>query len=270
MKHRIACLLCVVLLLGACAASANTSVLRRDDAFSINLDDMTGTETHVMVLTAGNALYLSTFITGGDVHVSIRLDQGDVLYAGDGNLPMGETIPIAESGIYRLAITGASASGSLWIGVMSAAPEVGSPMPYTRTRVQSALGYSLEYDSDYFVMTTSEDGKVDSFYPRTERMADPSTISLTISRAEGSLFALAAELLTEPTMVELTPQVIDWRAARTLRYQDGAQYGSNVQEYTLIETDEDEVLLIMCTYFVGAEGAAEKMQNMIQSIGFTY
>lgn len=265
MKHRIACLLCLALLLGACTASAHTSVLRRDDGLSMTLDNLSGVEAHALVLQEGDALFISSHLSGGEVDILIRMDRGETLYEGDGTMAPGQTLAVPATGIYRITVTGKAATGSLWIGVTSAQSEDGVAMPHTIARTQSALGYSLEYDMDYFTLETSEDGLIDYYTHKSDDTA--AVLELSVTRVQGTLDGLAADLLREAGMTELEPQIIDWRPARILHLleKDGV-----LQDYTLVETAQDEALLIVSTYFAGAEGAAEKMQNMIQSIGFTY
>lgn len=268
-KRYAACVLALCLLMTAAFASANTSVLRTENSFIMNLDNLEGTEAHVLVLEANDELMLSTHITAGSIEVLIRKDLGDIVYEGTGAEDTPEIIRVGEGGIYRISVTGSAATGNLWLGVNKSQPQAGGMGPITLIRAQSDLGYGLSYDPTYFDLTVSEDRLTDIFTPHQANAEDEADISLTISRAKGSLGDLTDALLAEENAYELPSQVIDWRPARVVLIQEDTLYGSAVQQYTLIETADDEVLMTICTYFAGAEGAAEKMENMIQTISFT-
>lgn len=267
-KRYAACALALCLLMAAGLASANTSVLRTDDSLSMSLDGLSGTEAHVLVLAADDILTLSTHITAGEIEVLIRKDIGDTLYQGAGGEGAPAFIRVGEAGIYRISVTGKAATGSLWLGVNKAQNRTDSALSML-VRAQSDLGYGLTYDPVSFDMTTSEDGLTDTFTLNQADGAEDAPITLAISREAGSLADLTGALLAEPGARELASQVIDWRAARVVLRQESAENGGKIQQYTLIETAEDEVLMLICTYFAGAEGAAEKMENMIQTISFT-
>lgn len=268
MKKRLSLALALVLTLSGAVALANMNVLRTERNFSMNFADLDGAEMHAMALQEGDELYISTIITGGTLSLVIRENAGDILYMTDTEPPPGFTVEIPETGIYRFTVTGQHASGSVWINLKTATDPSGGMYPFERERIRSVLGYTLEYDPSLFEYTHGED--VDRYFIRSEQLDGMPEISMLVSRWEGGLNELADQLLAEDGMQELSPSIVDWRAARTIRHQPGSEFGSPVKDYTLIELSETEILHIVRTYFVGVEDAAQRMQNMIDSIQFVY
>lgn len=268
MKKGLAMMLALLMMISGASALANTNVLRTDHSFSMNFTDLDGAEMHAMALNEGDALYISTIITGGTLSLVIRENSGNILYMSDASPEPGFTVEIPETGLYRFTVTGEHASGSVWISMKTAGDLSSGTYPFERERIRSNLGYSLEYDPSLFEYTNSEE--TDLFIVRSQKLSGMPDISLMISRRDGALNDVATQLLAEEGMVELAPTIVDWRAARTIQHQTGTEFGSQIKEYTLIELSDTQVMYIVKTYFVGVEDAAERMQNMISSIQFVY
>lgn len=269
MKKALSICLALVLLCCAPLALAATNTFRTDNSFSMNFDNLNGTEAHAMALKKGDALYLSTLVKSGEISILIRRDAGETLFEGSKEPEAGFTLEIPEDGIYRFTITGKQASGSVVITMANGKDEGPATLPLiSRIYVTSELGYRIEYDPSYFVYQAEEGA--DLFYAKTQRLGNPLDVSLSLQRAESSLSSMANHLMSEEGFKETAPLIIDWRAARTFALDPAPDYDGLVQTYTVVECGEDEVLVILATYFNGAEGASERMQNMIETIQFLY
>lgn len=270
MKKLIPILIALVMVASLGVASASTNVFRTDTSFSINFDDLNTTEAHAMALKKGDELYLSSILRGGNLSILIRKDGGETLFEGSQEPEAGYTVEIPEDGIYRFTVTGINASGSVMISMKSATTESESPLLFeNRQQIYSTHGYTIAYDPDYFVFLSEENA--DLFYARSERLGNPLDVSMSMQRVEASLDAMAQQLLAMDGVEELSPSIVNFRAARNFGTPAaGAGYDETVTLVTVVECGENEVFVITSTYFTGAEGASERMQNMINSIQFLY
>lgn len=267
MKKKLACVLALVLVLAATAAlaqgSPNLNVFRSENGFSMNCVGYTGMEAGVMSLKAGDMFYVSNVITSGEIKTSVRENAGDVLFEASEAVKPGTTITIPKDGIYRFSVEATDATGSVVYQRTTQTETSGNTMPIQRARVSSVLGYSIEYDTDYF--TYLQDA--DTFL--TANTDDHPEASLMLGKDARPAALIVDELAALEGAEVLTPVVIDWRVANLVRVQNGTGDSGTVTYVAVIETSETTSFVATGTYFASDEaGAGEKIQNMILSLSF--
>lgn len=269
MKKAISILLTLCLLLTAAFALADASVLRKEGQFSVHFTKSSASETHAMALRQGDHLEIQAFLTDGSANVTVKHNNGDVLYSGIGDETPGFSLILPSTEIYRITISGQNAVGSVRVYATEARTQTdaGDP-PFRLERIVSNLGYLIEYDPEFFTYLAGADGNGDMFYANTE-LNTPEVLVWT-AREPLSLEDAVAEILATDGFVELEPSMMDFRAARTLRYQQGTSFDSPISLYTIIEMGENEVFCLMANYYVAVEqSVTDKVDRMLESLHFT-
>lgn len=85
------------------------------DSYRLDIQRMTGTDTHTLALDAGNTLEIHFETIKGSLHMELQAPDGTVLYAGTGIAATDFTVNISESGIYTVAVEARHAKGTIHI-----------------------------------------------------------------------------------------------------------------------------------------------------------
>lgn len=275
MKRILSIFLALVALGCAALAMADTSVLRTETGLSMSLDGMDGTESHVMRLAAGDVLFLSIVVREGTVRTVIRPEGGEALYDSTDIPDVGYRVEIPEGGLYRISVTGEGATGNVWIQLMEELYAAGRlEMPEARERIQSDLGYLIEYNPEMFAYAASIEENVDQFALREEG-ENPSTY-LRVEKLDGDYqehadsYVRRASAEGQPVKEE-PPELIDWRATRIFERTHVDAGGSTEQRTVFVEAGEHQTFRIDMFYAAGEDGGIwNRMQNMILSMNFMF
>lgn len=269
MKRMCALLLCFCLTTIAGFALADASVLRREGQFSVHFTNDTVSETHAMALRQGDRLEIQAFLTDGSAIVTVKHNNGEILYSGIGDDAPGFSLAIPSTEIYRITIAGDNAVGSVRVYAPEAREESdsGDP-PFRLERIVSDMGYMIEYDPDFFTYGQSHTREREIFTADTEENMPEAFV--WVAREPLSLEAAVDETLAMEGFVELEPSMVDFHAARTLRHQQGSAPDSLIIRYTLVEMGESEVFYLVASYYVAVEeNFVAKVDRMVESLRFT-
>lgn len=248
-------LLCLV----AGTALAEPSTIASDTGFGMTFEDLNDAQAHVLELEQGDALSLSVILSGGSLNIRILQEGGDVLYDSSSIPTPGTSVEIPETGLYRVTISGISAYGSALIRRVPASVLETIDNRTRYERVQSALGYNMQYEPDTFTFTERGEAERDTF------TSGDST--LTVDRVDDNYHTVAdqyAEL--NPDAEENLPTVIDYRAARQFKMESG----KTVEAVTIIEAGRDATFVVTAIYPSEEAGMSQKMQNMVTNMTFVY
>lgn len=275
MKKLTVLVLALALFLSAGTAFADNSVLRQDDSFQLAFDNLNRAEGHVMALSKGDEFYLSETITGGSVHVLVRMEGGRVLYDSNEIPPVGYTITIPEDGVYRFSVTGENASGIVWISQRSKLADDASAMPETLQYAQSDLGYAIQYDTATFAFAKGVANGNDSGTDVLQNASGDAVI--TVSRIPAHYNDTVQQLMDQAAiqpglgaLTEKLPAVINFRAARVLERIGAGDRAGITEHITVFDAGENETLVVRVNYPTNEAGVGQKMQNMVENMIFTY
>lgn len=87
----------------------------KPDSYRLDIQRMTGTDTHTLALDAGNTLEIRFETEKGSLHMELQAPDGTVLYAGNGRAAVDFTVNISESGVYTVAVEARHAKGTIHI-----------------------------------------------------------------------------------------------------------------------------------------------------------
>ena len=85
------------------------------DAFRLDIDRMTGTDSLAMELTAGDTLNIQFTTAKGSMQLEVKTPGGNTLYAGNGKTISDFTVNIPESGVYSIIVEAHHAKGTVYI-----------------------------------------------------------------------------------------------------------------------------------------------------------
>lgn len=249
------------------ALAERSSVIRQQGLFAMELNDFSKSEAHAMELHEGDALDISVPLEKGTLHVAIkRATGGEVLFEAENPAP-GTFFAVPEDDIYRVVVTGNGAQGSLRIAlrVVSSGEQAAVP-PYSLARIESALGYTIEYDPKLFDYLPGE--SVDTFFLMQDKGAALPDAMLTLTRINGKLDEID---LKDPRTTENAPSMIDWRAVRSARtlLGNGESSADRIGYLTYIELDGDTLFAVIadCTQEMDGE-LSQAMRDMVASLRF--
>lgn len=269
MKRWIGILCAIALVCTGASAFAKTDVLRLDGMFALTFDGTPDTQACAMSLLSGNVLTIHNNCVGGSVSITIRHNNGDLLYQNTAGTPSVETVKIPADDVYRITVTASGATKGISISVGPRAYFPDGDQPFVRRHVVGSFGYSLEYDPDLFAFAKAAD--MDTF---AEQNATSATrIQATLLPKDMSIDAYINSLMTmsvNGTIAELPAEVIDWRVARTIRVE--AKLGDMVRVVrdTVIETGENKAFLFSASYPLEREAEALAiLLPMLGSLQFT-
>ena len=84
-------------------------------SFSLEIGQMTGTDTHTLELRAGDTLEIHLKAEQGELRLEIRAQDGTLLYSGNGEAVTDFTVHISEGGAYSVRVEARRARGSVSI-----------------------------------------------------------------------------------------------------------------------------------------------------------
>ncbi len=271
MKRRILFLALVMTLILGSAALADNSVLRQDGVFAMQFDSFSGVEAHAMRLKKGDTLAITGVCQSGDLEIVIKKDSGEVVFTSTGSPTPATFLEIYTDGVYRITATGQNARGSIQISVGIGMYQTPSEAPQRIERIQGSLGYVIEYNPDVFTYDIKDAG---DFFIAREDFGNPQEnyrTYLWIGRYEGTLDDTVEKLLQEPGAQEQPATIIDYRAARIVRFQTGSAPDASVVTYTIVEAGQNFLFTVTSTYPLGREAEIKPLvEAMLASLQFQY
>ncbi len=246
----------------------STSVLREDGLFGLTMDGFSSTQAHAMELKAGDKLEISADCTAGSLIVTVKQNNGLVLYSGDVAETPGVSVGISKDDIYRIVVSGQGARGTLRIAIAAQGVTSNQRGPFSRQYITGSLGYEVEYDPEAFTFMPSKQGDIFLWNGSSAE----GQVNVWAIRQNVSLDAALVEMLSMDTYgdSQLTASLVDWRSARTFRMVTDKGGIEMVGNYTIIETGENEVFAFMATYPLALdETIAPALLDMLSSIRFT-
>ena len=117
---RAAILLCYVLgiavLLAACGRTCFVGSRTADaDAYRLDIDYMTGTDSATMELKANDTLAVFFEAVRGSIYMQIKAPDKTILYSGNGKDVTEFTANVSESGTYSIYVEARHAKGTVYI-----------------------------------------------------------------------------------------------------------------------------------------------------------
>ena len=85
------------------------------DSYRLDIQRITGTDTHTLELSSGDTLEIHFETQTGSLHMELQAPDGTVLYAGDGKAATDFTVTISERGEYTVTVEGRHAKGTISI-----------------------------------------------------------------------------------------------------------------------------------------------------------
>lgn len=109
-------MLSVAAILVACSQPCLTgSRAANQDSYTLNIERMSGKDTHALELSAGDSLKIRFATEEGSMQMEIRAPDGTILYSGNGKGAADFTVNISEGGVYAVAVKAHGAKGIIHI-----------------------------------------------------------------------------------------------------------------------------------------------------------
>ncbi len=89
------------------------SCVKSPDSYSLEIEHMTGADSHTLELQAGDALQIRFSPEKGSLKLTITAPDGTEVYTGNGTEAADFTVNIPESGIYTVSVEARNAAGTL-------------------------------------------------------------------------------------------------------------------------------------------------------------
>ena len=90
-------------------------LLKTQDAYSLDSQQMNGTDSHTLNLTAGDVLQVAFETEKGSLHMEITAPDGTILYTGNGEKVTEFEISISQTGAYTVTVEVRCAEGTIHI-----------------------------------------------------------------------------------------------------------------------------------------------------------
>lgn len=115
--------LIALLLLAAAAAIAvigrqsefTGSRIKNSDAYLLDIQRMSGTDSHTLTLKKGDTLAVTFETTGGRLTMEIAAPDGEILYQGNGSEISEFTLAVPEDGTYTISVRAERAKGTIHV-----------------------------------------------------------------------------------------------------------------------------------------------------------
>lgn len=115
--------LMALLLLAAAAAIAvigrqsefTGSRVKNSDAYLLDIQRMSGTDSHTLTLKKGDTLAVTFETTGGRLTMEIAAPDGEILYQGNGSEISEFTLAVPEDGTYTISVRAEQAKGTIHV-----------------------------------------------------------------------------------------------------------------------------------------------------------
>ena len=88
-------------------------LLKTQDAYSLDSQQMNGTDSHTLNLTAGDVLQVTFKTEKGSLHMEITAPDGTILYAGNGEEVTEFEINLSQTGAYTVTVEARHAEGKI-------------------------------------------------------------------------------------------------------------------------------------------------------------
>lgn len=85
------------------------------DSYTLKFQQMSGKESHCLVLTAGALLQVDFATEAGRLRLKLTAPDGTLLYAGNGEEPRSFALRIPQTGVYAVTVEARNARGSICI-----------------------------------------------------------------------------------------------------------------------------------------------------------
>ena len=92
-------------------------LLKTQDAYILDSQQMNGTDSHTLNLAAGDVLQITFEAEKGSLHMEITAPDGTILYAGNGEEATEFEINLSQTGAYTVTVEARHAKGSIHIQV---------------------------------------------------------------------------------------------------------------------------------------------------------
>ena len=92
-------------------------LLKTQDSYTLDSQQMNGTDSHTLNLTAGDVLQVTFETEKGSLHMEITAPDGTILYAGNGEETTEFEINLSQTGAYTVTVEARHAKGSIHIQV---------------------------------------------------------------------------------------------------------------------------------------------------------
>ena len=89
--------------------------IKNPDAYLLDIQKMSGADSHTLNLTAGDVLQVTFKTEKGSLHMEITAPDGTLLYAGSGKEATGFEISIPQTGAYTVSVEARHAEGTIHI-----------------------------------------------------------------------------------------------------------------------------------------------------------
>ena len=91
------------------------SFVKNPDTYSLDVERLTGTDTHTLELQKGDVLQIHFAVEKGSLRLTLTAPDGSELYAGNGTEAADFTVNIPADGVYAISVEGRQAAGTLYI-----------------------------------------------------------------------------------------------------------------------------------------------------------
>ena len=85
------------------------------DSYRLDIEQMTGTDTHMMELNTGDTLTIHFETEHGKLHIEIKAPDGTLIYTGNGEEATDFTVNISKNGEYSIRVEAKGARGKISI-----------------------------------------------------------------------------------------------------------------------------------------------------------
>ena len=88
-------------------------LLKTQDAYSLDSQQMNGTDSHTLNLTTGDVLQVAFETKKGSLHMELTAPDGTTLYAGNGEEVTEFEINLSQTGAYTVTVKARHAEGKI-------------------------------------------------------------------------------------------------------------------------------------------------------------
>ena len=93
------------------------SFVKNSDSYLLDVERLTGTDTHTLELQKGVVLQIHFAVEKGSLRLTLTAPDGSELYAGNGTEAADFTVNIPADGVYAISAEGRQAAGAVQISV---------------------------------------------------------------------------------------------------------------------------------------------------------
>lgn len=116
---------CLSVLLSACGQKGfDGTRVANPDSYRLDIEQMTGTDTHTMELDAGDVLDIRFKTEHGKLSMEIKAPDGTPVYTGNGEEATDFTVNISDRGVYSVFVEAHNAKGRISVQRKAAGAKV--------------------------------------------------------------------------------------------------------------------------------------------------